>query len=465
MSDRFFSLTRPALDRLVVVAVLATALMTAAQAQPASAPAGGIASICPKGVVAGSRCVSGRDSAGAFYWLVVPANWNGTLVVHAHGGPEFGRLRVKRPVEDLQRWSIWTRAGFAYAGTGYHQTGVAVASAAQDIERVRRVFVAAFGAPSRTILHGNSWGASVAAKAAELFGDGSGNDGKPPYDGVLLTSGVLGGAPKSYDFRLDLRVVYEVVCGNHPLPGELQYPLWQGLPLDIKMTRPELAARVNECTGVDLKPEARSASQQRNLETVTRVIRIPERTLISHLEWATRGLQDIVFTRLGGRNPFGNEGVRYVGSADDDALNASVARYRADPAAQAAFAVDADLQGRIAVPVLTLHAIDDPTAFVELESTFRDTMTRGGSADRLVQVFSDDHEHSYLADAEYVAVMRSLLAWVERGEKPTPQGVASRCGGLEATFHPATGCRFHPDYRPPPLASRVPPRLQMGLTE
>jgi hypothetical protein len=448
VSGRFISL---------IGACAAVATM-AAQAQPASSPASGVASVCPAEVAAGSQCDSGRDSAGAYYWLAMPAVWNGTLVVHAHGGPEFGRLRVKRPVEDLQRWSIWTRAGFALAVTGYHQNGVAVVSAAQDLERVRQIFVARFGAAKRTILHGNSWGASVAAKTAELFGDGASNAGKPPYDGVLLTSGVLGGALKSYDFRLDLRVVYEVVCGNHPLPSEPQYPLWQGLPIDNKMTRPQLAARVDQCTGVGMRPDARSAAQQRNLETLTHVIRIPERTLVGHLEWATRGFQDIVFNRLGGRNPFGNEGVRYVGSADDDALNAKVARYRADPAAQAAFAADADLQGRIAVPVLTLHAIDDPTAFVELESTFRDTMTRGGSANRLVQVFSDDHEHSYLADAEYVAVMGSLLDWIVRADKPTPQGVAARCASVDKAFNPGTGCRFRPGFVPSPLAARVPAR-------
>ncbi|MDQ2736049.1 MAG: hypothetical protein M3Y55_13910 [Pseudomonadota bacterium] len=224
------------------------------------------------------------------------------------------------------------------------------------------------------------------------------------------------------------------------------------------LTRPELAARVDRCTGVRHKAQERTPEQQRNLDTILRVIRIPERTFVSHLNWATWDFQDIVFTRLGGRNPFGNFGVRYVGSTDDDTLNAKVLRYRADPAAQAAFAADADLQGRIDVPVLTLHAIDDPTAFVELESTFRETMNRGGSGDRLVQVFSDDHEHSYLADAEYVAVMGALLDWVEHGDKPSPQSVASRCDAVDKAFDPATGCRFRPAFVPAPLDSRVPAR-------
>ena len=124
---------------------------------------------CPSGVAAHSRCLIGRDSAGAHYWLAVPPDWNGTLVVHAHGGPELGEAKAERPVADLTRWSIWTRAGFAYAGSGFRQGGVQVRSAAEDTERVRQIFVAEVGTPKRTVLHGQSWGASVAARAAELF--------------------------------------------------------------------------------------------------------------------------------------------------------------------------------------------------------------------------------------------------------------------------------------------------------
>jgi hypothetical protein len=39
--------------------------------------------------------------------------------------------------------------------------------------------------------------------------------------------------------------------------------------------------------------------------------------------------------------------------------------------------------------------------------------TRGGSGDRLVQVFSDDRDRSYLADAEYLPAMAWLLVWIE----------------------------------------------------
>ena len=411
---------------------------------------------CPEGVVTGSRCLTGRDIAGAYYWLVVPPSWNGTLVVHAHGGPELGEPRAERAAADLRRWSIWNRAGYAYAGSGFRQGGVEVRAAAEDTERVRQIFVSEIGAPKRTILHGQSWGAGVAVKAAETFTRAA--DGKAPYDAVLLSSGVLAGGAQSYNFRLDLRVVYQAICANHPKPDEPAYPLWQGLPPNVTLTHEALAARVDECTGVRKKTEERSAAQQRNLKILTDVIAIPESSLLGHINWATWHFQDIVFRRLAGRNPFANEGVRYRGSLDDDALNAKVARYRADPEARSAFAADTDLQGRIPVPVMTIHGINDPIAFVELEAFFRDTMTSGGSSDRLVQIFTNDGDHSYLSDAQYVSIMGALIDWVERGEKPSASSVAARCKSVDAMFDPVKGCRLLPEFTPRPLSSRVPAR-------
>lgn len=423
-----------------VLAGCASAPPEIAEVAPAAVP-------CPKGPPEGARCLRGRDSAGAHYLIVMPAQWNQVLVVHAHGGPVLGEPTTKRADEDIARWAITVKAGYAYAASVFRQGGVAARSAAEDTERVRRIFVKHVAAPKRTILHGQSWGAAVAAKAAEMY--------PKSFDGVLLTSGVLGGVA-SYDFRLDLRAVYKYLCRNHPLPDEPQYPLWMGLPKDGKLTRPQLAARVEECLG-SAKPGARRTPEQaRRLKTIADVIRIPETSVLGHLNWATWHFQDIVQNRTGGRNPFGNTGVAYSGSPDDAALNAAVDRYRADAAAAATFAKDMNPTGHINVPVLTAHAVHDPIAFVELESAFRQVMEAAGSGPRLAQVFTDHNSHSYFADPEYPALFSALLAWIGNGEKPTPAGIARRCKALEASFGP--GCRFVPEYQVRPLAARVPER-------
>lgn len=423
-------------------------------ADPVVVEAAPAPSACPAGVPAGARCLRGLDSAKAHYLIVVPAAWNGVLVVHAHGGPSLGEPTPARADADIERWSVVVKAGYAWAASVFRQGGVAVRSAAEDTERVRRIFVEHVAPPRRTILHGQSWGAGVAAKTAEMFGGAAGARG--PYDAVLLSSGVLGGGTGSYDFRLDLRVVYQHLCANHPKPDEPAYPLWMGLPSDSRLTRAELAARVDDCLGVRKPAAQRTPEQARRLKTIVDVVRIPERSIVDHLAWATWHFQDIAQKRTGGLNPFGNDRVRYIGSGDDTALNASVLRYRRDPQAVARFGADTDLDGRIGVPVLTVHGIGDPTAFVELESAFRQTMEKGGSGGRLVQTFTDHAEHSYLADPVYATLLAALLQWVERGDKPTPPRIARDCADFEATFGP--GCRFLPEFQPAPLSARVPAR-------
>lgn len=423
---------------------------TAPSQQTEAAP---LAASCPSGLPEGARCLRGTDSAGAPYLIAMPRTWSGVLVVHAHGGPALGAPVAARADEDIQRWAITLKAGHAWAGSVFRKGGVAVRSAAEDTERVRQIFVRHVAQPRLTLLHGQSWGAGVAAKAAQMY---AGPGMASPYAGVLLTSGVLAGGSRSYDFRLDLRVVYQHLCANHPRADEPQYPLWQGLPEGSALTRAQLDARVDQCLGLNLPAAQRSEAQRGKVKTIVDVIRIPESSIKAHLAWATWHFQDIAFRRTGGRNPFDNASVRYQGSADDAALNAGVLRYRADPDAARAFAQDTDPDGRIGVPVLTAHGIDDATAFVELESAFRETMQAAGRGDGLVQVFSAHRDHSYMSDATYLALFESLLDWVERGRKPTPADVAQRCRAHDPA--PGQQCRIQPEYRSAPLSARVAPR-------
>lgn len=449
---------------LVLAALLAAGCATPPAAQPsmpevASAPPPK-EQACPKEVPAGARCYSGEDTAGSFYWIAIPANWDRkVLVMHAHGGPaDTGPARPERSLEDLQRWAVTVKAGYAWAGSTYRRGGYGVTMAAEDTERLRQIFVKHFGAAQRTLLHGQSYGGGVASKAAELYSTVDGRRG--PYDGVLLTSAVLGGGARAYDFRLDLRVIYQYVCKNHPKPDEPQYPLWMGLPEDSKLTRAELAARVDECTGVRKPAAQRTPQQQANLDTITKTLKIAPSSLQGHLNWATWLFRDLTQLRLGKRNPFTNLGAVYRGSADDTALNQGVARYGADRLAAELLVRDSAPQGKVAMPVLSFHAVNDPTAFVELQSLYREIMERGGSGDRLVQVFSDEAEHSYLAEAQYPALFTALLGWIERGDKPTPASVLALCKGYEQAY--ASTCRIQPAYQPAPIDSRVTPRPRSG---
>jgi hypothetical protein len=296
------------------------------------------------------------------------------------------------------------------------------------------------------VAHGQGRGANVAARAIEIH--------PRSYDGALLTSGELAGGSRGEDYRIDLRVVYQYYCRNHPRPGERPYPLWMGLPPGESMTSADVRVRFDECTGANLPADRRSAAQGNALASIVAATRIPERTLAAHLAWGTLVFADLVHRRLGGRNPFSTQGVRYAGTADDAALNAGVDRYRPDPAALAELAEESDPTGRIAVPVLTLHGIGDPTAFVEHESAYRETVDRAGNGERLVQVFTGQAEHRSLGSAEYSAALSALVAWIDGAKRPTPADVAARCRGFLSRFE-GESCRILADYHPPAWESRV----------
>lgn len=434
-----------------VMAGVAAALLVAgvaAGAGAADAADGPRPADCPAQVPSTATCYGGQDVNGAYYWIAIPDDWNGALVMHAHGGPSLGAASPQRSADDLTRWSVMVREGYAWAGSSYRRGGYGARMAAADTENLRRLFVASFGQPRRTFVHGQSWGGDVAAKLIETYHEG--------YDAALLTNGVLAGGSRGYNYRVDLRVVYQYYCGNHPRRTEPQYPLWMGLRPDSTMTSSGLRSRLQECTGYQSAPQDRTALQQRNLDDILGVTRIPERTLFSHLNFATFTFRDIVHERLGDRNPFSNQDVRYTGSHDDKALNAGVERFTADPSAVRDLSYDSDLTGAVSIPVLTLHAIDDPTAFVEHESAYRASLAGAGTADHLVQTFTRETEHSSLSDAEYATAISALSTWEETGHRPTPMSIASACPTFDATY--GTGCFFDPGYVPSAYESRVYPR-------
>jgi alpha-beta hydrolase superfamily lysophospholipase len=406
---------------------------------------------CPKQLPADAQCWNGRDARGAYYWIAKPRDWNGVLVVHSHGGPRTANVKIDSEVQDLDRFAVVVKRGFAMAASSYREGGyLGIETAAEDSENLRKIFIAKFGKPRRTIAHGQSWGGGVTAYLVERYGSEPGS-----YDGAMLTSGLVAGNADAYDYRADLRAVYEYYCRNHPRADEPQYPVWMGLPADSKMKTADLVARVDECTGVRTPRDKRTDAQKRNLANILDVIHIPEKSLVGNMTWSTFLFRDIV-RRLGGRSPFTNEHVRYAGSDDDEALNKGVARFAADPEAARRFASDGKLTGKLPIPVLTMHAIDDPTVFVEQDAHYRAVVDAAGSGDRLVQSWTHESEHSYLSSPEYAAMLEALMDWIDKAEKPTVAKLMALCDKFSREYD--GGCHSAPEFKPKPLDTRQYPR-------
>jgi hypothetical protein len=218
------------------------------------------------------------------------------------------------------------------------------------------------------------------------------------------------------------------------------------------MTLKDLDAAVDECTGVGHPAAARSDQQKQNLANIIGVMGYPENLLVRHMQAGTLLFRDIVKNTTGGRNPFSNIGVRYKGSADDVALNRDIVRFDADPAASAALRADGDPTGVLPVPVVSIHSINDPQVVVEAQSAYLDAVKAAGSADRLVQAFTDERAHTGQSAPELAAALDALMQWIEKGAKPTAQSIAAGCEQLRVSLDGP--CRYHPEYAPKPYATR-----------
>jgi hypothetical protein len=86
-------------------------------------------------------------------------------------------------------------------------------------------------------------------------------------------------------------------------------------------------------------------------------------------------------------------------------VNRGVIRFEADVAGIAALKADAEPKAALAVPVMAIHSINDPQVSVNAEAVYRDLAKATGTADKLVQAYTDENEHTAQSDAEIAAAL------------------------------------------------------------
>ena len=423
----------------VLALVLASASVDAQERAGNPPPA----SSCPEVVAAIATCYTAKLETGAYVLAAMPKNWNGNLIVFAHGGPSVTPPVANDSEDDLSKYGISVKMGFAWVASTYRMEGYGVRMAGADTDDARKFFVDRIGKPKRTILHGASYGGLVGAKLIETSGN---------YDGAFFNSGAVAGSIGNYEFRADLRAVYQFYCNNLPAPGDAQAPLWAGLPAGSKMTLKEMTERIDACTGVTKQASARSEEQKKNLANILGVMRVPEALLVRHMQAGMFVFRDIGERITGGKNPFSNANVRYWGSSDDQALNRNVTRFEADAGARAALIADGQPTGAISIPVISIHSMNDPQAAVEAQYDYREGVKAKGKGNFLVQAYTDERSHTGQSAPELAASIDALMQWIEKGTKPSPQSIAASCESLRGTYDGP--CRYHPEYEPKPLNTR-----------
>jgi len=387
----------------------AVALLAAACAQPATAPE------APDHVTVSRRAVTTAGSsfsrvegerAGALYAALRPDEWNGSLVLLLHGQVHVNEPLQLPPQGHDPQWSEFVDRlvsdGFGVAFSSYRANGFAVREGVADTRVAQAMFTAAFGRPDETYLTGFSMGTHVGQKLVETS--------PASYDGFLAVCSALGGATLQWEYFINARILFD-----HYFPGVLAGNAWTATDHTLALLAPaavgaltagpDAFARAIELGGVD----------QLELPWTT-----PEElvaAVVSSLVGAAGGTGD--FQAKTGGIAIENLRTRYTGSSDDEALNAGIGRFAADPNA-VRFLERFDPTGRLGgTPVLALHTTRDPVTSHQLHfPAYRDVLAGAGNEELFATRLVDRFGHCALSAEEIMEALRDLVRWATTGTSP-----------------------------------------------
>lgn len=369
---------------------------------------------------------------GAGYRMEVPDDWNGQLLIFAHGlrgtGPEL--IVDDPPIRDYL-----VRNGFAWAASSYRRNGYVVDEAIEDTQALRDLFVERFREPDRTYLMGGSMGGHITAAGIERYPD--------TYDGAMPLCGVVGDV-EFFDFFLDHAVVAAALADVptvHPPPANylletvpaIQAALGYGPGLTLNARGQQLAAATKFLSGGERPLFDQAFAYWSGPETAVR--EVPDVPFL--LVWY--GLLSLLDSSLHAN--VSNADTVYQLDADpaqseaEIELNADVLRVTPAPGAIPPFPI---VTGNLPVKVLSMHTIGDLLVPLSMEQVYAREAAANGVADRLVVRAIRDVTHCGFETEELEAGFADLVEWVEGGPRPASDDVLQ----AEAVADPVFGCQF-----------------------
>lgn len=387
---------------------------------------------------------------GAPYRIRVPANWNGTLLVYAHGyrdkadHPGEVDNRVADYAPNAALGDALLAQGYALAGSAYRDNGWEVAGGIQDTKDLTVYFRDNIGRPDRTLLWAFSMGTVIAFDSMERFGG--------IYDGALCACAVGAGATQSWDSAGDLALAYSVVFGMPSAWGN-----YGDVRDDLDFDTEVLAKLI---------PELSSAANFPKFEFLRLVTGTPGRGIQPpappnfYPNWV---LTDMFFTmearaeleRRAGGPIVQNVDRKYSLTAQERAylnslgvispiIDAWLVTMNSNRVVQAPmFSRNyveryANYSGRIKQPMLTMHTILDPLVTVSQQYEYRETVENAGRERNLYQTYTNGNGHCAFTGPQLLTAVTTLDSWVRTGVKPSKANFPSSLG-------------FDNGFEPPPM--------------
>lgn len=340
----------------------------------------------------------------AMYRVEIPDEWNGDLVVWAHGFKGFGKeLDVDSPPAALRELII--RRGYAWAASSYSENGYAPGVGADDTLAVRNFFIEEFGEPETIYLVGASMGGNVVALSLEHF--------PGAYDGALAICGAVGGQTQ-IDYLVSWAHLAAFFAGT-------ELPLEDG-PLAVTLT---LTGEVSDALG---EPDAPTVAGEQFASTIRMLTGGPrpffqegfvEQYLLNFgYILSDPGLETA--TARAATNAETEYAIEPGLGITADAINEGVHRQTADPGFRNAadYPDKVPTAGNLSAPLLTLHGTGDLFVPISQEIEYRASVEAAGKTDLLVQRAIRAPGHCDFSAEEITQAFTDLTAWVTEGVRP-----------------------------------------------
>ncbi|GAA0351647.1 hypothetical protein NE235_23325 [Actinoallomurus spadix] len=423
------------LASLISVAAVAVSLGTAPPAGAATVPDDRplppytISNPALPPLTVGGRTTTVRQGVfhHAAYDIEVPPNWNGELVMWAHGYRGASTtLTVDPPAFGLRQKLIGE--GYAWAASSYADNDYDVRSGVVETRDLAGLFTRLQRRPRRTYLAGVSMGGHVIGRSIEQY--------PGLYSGALPMCGVLGDN-RLFDFFLDYNLVAQDLAGVRAYPPPADY-LTDAVP------------RIEQALGLGgLKPggpdTANDLGKQLRAITINRSGGPRPGAEAAFPLW-----KDFLFS-LGApaagtslaQDPArlaGNAATPYTPNTPVD-VNATVQRVRpADPADRhsARLSQIPRIFGLPTAKVVTLHGLGDMFVPFSMEEIYGSEAARAHRSGLVVQRAIRTAQHCEFSAAEAGQAWDDLARWVHGGPRPAGDPVTDPA----KVARPGFGCRF-----------------------
>lgn len=403
---------------------------------------------------AGITTHAGTFPDGATFLIEVPANWNGILFLYSHGYVTPGSPNPAQDVGDPLTRFFMLSSGFALAGSSYATTGWAIHEALLDQVAVLDVFNQLFGHPQRTIAWGHSLGGIITAGLIQR--------NPHRFDAALPMCGVLSGGVATWNTALDGELAFKVLIAGENIDLQLvnitnpvaNFELAEAILAAAQATpqgraRIALGAALGNTPGwfepTSPEPAASDfAAQEENQFLWDAEVDFPfvfafraelEARAGGNVSWTTGVDFKDQLARSVDRDEV-HALYKEAGLNLEEDLNAlnHAARIKADPEAVEYLENNIIFNGRIHIPVLTLHTKGDGLVVVENESAYKDTVDDAGNRDLLRRNFVDRAGHCAFTPAETIAAVGKLLDRLDTGK--WHEGQASDLNAAAAALGP-----------------------------